>query len=410
MFIKRIYRDPNSTAGGGNAPANGGSTAPASPASSPVSAASTGNSGEAKTSPFESFRTGLAKALTKDPASSQPPSDGNQTKPAATGDEGEEPDQNAGAEEPVTTAEPGDETPDEEQKGDEPKGWTEDELKDLKARGIDNIPFTPETRKLEKSFRDARAEMSRLASSNTNMVSRVTDLEAALHSGDVKALQGMGFDLKVDQRTPDMMIQEIETQFNDVKNSLEPLYKELMNENPEIAQALKRSFDKIAGKYNDRAAIISKEQERQTLKDEILQETGAKPATKNAYQKISDQAERNLTALTQGDPEAGKYFQLIKDLTGKDGPMGALGINLAKLYGTSPETAKMANQIGKGLYFEKNMKTIITGERKKWERDREKRAMTHGGGGLQPSHADSSAGGGASTRLSQGMRSMMGKS
>jgi hypothetical protein len=410
MFKKQIYRDPNVTGGGGNASATGGSPAPASPASSPVTAATSGNSGEAKKSSFESFRSGLAKVLAKDPETSQPPSDGKETKSAATGIEGEEKDHLEGTEEPVTTAKPEDETAtDEELEGDDLKGWTEDELKDLKARGLDSIPFTPETRKLEKSFRDARAEMSRLAASNTNMVTRVTDLEAALHSGDVKALQSMGYDLKVDQRTPDMMIQEIETQFNDVKSAIEPLYKELINDNPEIAQALKRSFDKIASKYNDRAAIIAKEQERQALKEEILQETGVKPATKNAYQKISDQAEKNLTALTQQDPEAGKYFQIVKDLTEKDAPLGALGVNLAKLYGTSKQTAELANKIGKGLYFEREMKNIITGERKKWERDREKRSMTHGGGGLQPSHAES-AQSGASTRLGQGMRSMMGRS
>ena len=410
MFIKQIYRDPNSISGGGNASATGGSPAPASPASSPVTAATSGNSGEAKKSSFESFRSGLAKVLAKDPETSQPPSDGKETKPAATGIEGEEKDQLEGTEEPVTTAKPEDETAtDEELEGDDSKGWTEDELNDLKARGLDKIPFTPETRKLEKSFRDARAEMSRLAASNTNMVTRVTDLEAALHSGDVKALQGMGFDLKVDQRTPDMMIQEIETQFNDVKGAIEPLYKELINENPEIAQALKRSFDKIASKYNERAAIIAKEQEKQAWQQETLEKAGIKPSTKNAYQKISEQAEMNLTALTQQDPEAGKYYQIVKGLTERDAPLGALGVNLAKLYGTSKQTAELANKIGKGLYFEREMKTIITNERKKWERDREKRAMTHGGAGLQPSHSESVQAG-ASTRLAQGMRTMMGRS
>lgn len=408
MFITRkIYRDPNANTGGGSAPATGASAAPASPASTPAPAAPSGGSGEAK-SPFESFRSGLAKALSKDPQSSQPPSDGNGTDSPASEDEGEDKDQVAGTEEPVTTAEPGDETPDEEQKGDEPKGWTEDELKDLKARGLDTLPHTPETQKLEKSFREARAEMSRLASSNSNMVTRVSELESALHSGDVKALQAMGYDLKVDQRTPDMMIQEIETQFNEVKGAIEPLYLQMVKDNPEIAQQLKKSFDKIASKYNDRAAIIAKEQEKQAWQQETLEKAGVKPSTKNSYQKLSDQAEKNLTAIVQQDPEAGKYFQLLKDLTAKDGPLGALGVNIAKLYGTSPETAKMANQIGKGLFFERNMKTIVAGERKKWEKDHAKRAMTHGGNGQQPTPS-AGAPGGVATRLGQGMRAMMGR-
>lgn len=407
-MIIRIYRDPNSTSGGGSAPASGASAAPASPASAPASAATSGGSGEVK-SAFQSFGEGLAKALSKDPQSSQPPSDGKRTPAPASANEGEDTDQVEGTKEPVTTAEPEDETSGEEQQGDETKGWSEDEQKDLKARGLDTLPFTPETQKLEKSFREARAEKDRLASSNSNLATWRADTEAALHSGDVKALQAMGYDLKVDQRTPDMMITEIETQFNEVKGAIEPLYNQLVKDNPEIAQQLKRSFDKIASKYNDRAAIITKEQERQALKDEILAETGAKPATKNSYTKLSDQAEKHLTALMQQDPEAGKYYQLVKDLTASGGPLAALGVNLAKLYGASPETAKMANAIGKGLFYEKNMKTIIAGERKKWAKDHEKRAITQGGNGMQPTPASGSPGG-VATRLSQGMRAMMGQS
>jgi hypothetical protein len=69
----------------------------------------------------------------------------------------------------------------------------------------------------------------------------------------------------------------------------------------------------------------------------------------------------------------------------------------------------MANRMAKGLFFEKNMKTIVDGERRKWEKDREKRAMTHGGSGAQPIPA-SRAPNGAATRLSQGMKAFMGRS
>lgn len=410
MFKVKINRNQDSNSGGGNAPASGGQSSPAPSSSSPATAATSGDTGGAK-SVFESFQNSLAKALTKGPDSSQPPSNGKNTDSAATEDEGEGLGQLDTTKEPVTTAESEGETlSDDEQEGDNKKGWTEDELKDLKARGLDKIPFTEETRKLENSFREARAEMSRLASSNANMVTRNADLEAALHSGDVKALQNMGFDLKVDQRTPDVMIQEIETQFNEVKGAIEPLYKELISENPEIAHALKRSFDKIAGKYNERAAIIMKEQERQALKAEIYEETGHKPSTKNSYQKISDQAEKNLTALTQKDPEAGKYYNEIKDLTSNGGPLAALGINLATIYGKSPATAELANRLGKGLHFEKEMKNILATERKKWEKDYVKKSMTHGGNGGQPNHANSGSGNNSINRLRQGMQSMMGKS
>lgn len=399
MFTFRLYRHPDAPAGGAAAPATGGASASAAPApaAKPTGAAS-----------FTSFREGLAKALTKDPKTSQPPSDGKETSPAATGGEGEE----SGVEdketkEPVTTADPDGETPEgEEQKGDDAKGWTEDELKDLKARGLDKLPFSPETQKLEKSFREARAEKDRLATSNSNLVTRNTEIEAALHAGDVKALQGMGFDLKVDQRTPEKIIEEIETDFNSVKGAIEPLYNQLVADNPEVAKALKKAFDQIARKYNDRAAVIAREQEKQSWQQEVLEKAGVKPETKNSYKKLADQAQTNLTALTQQDPEAGKYFKLLEAATAKGGALHALGINLARAYGSSPETAKQFHEIGKGLYFAQNQKQIIATEEKRWAKNREKADLTRGGGGQQGSPAASS-GSGITTRLSQGMRSML---
>jgi hypothetical protein len=407
MFKRIIYRDPNAT-GGGSAPASGAS-APASPASAPASAAPAGGSGEVK-SAFQSFGEGLAKALSKNPNPSQPPSDGKEASTPASGDEGEDKGVSQ-AEEPVTTADPeGETTEGKEKEGDDSKGWTEEDQKELKAHGIDKMPHTPETQKILKSFREARAEKDRLATSNSNLLTRHTDIEAALHAGDVKALQGMGYDLKVDQRTPDMIITEIESDFNLVKGALEPLYLQLKSESPEHAQALKAAFDKIGSKYNDRAAVIAKEQEKQAWKQEVLQETGVKPAPgKNGYQKLADQAETNLAKLAQQDPEAPKYYALLLDETKPGGALASLGINLATLYGKSEASAKMANRMAKGLFFEKNMKTIVDGERRKWEKDREKRAMTHGGSGAQPIPA-SRAPNGAATRLSQGMKAFMGRS
>lgn len=406
MLKRIIYRDPNANGGGAAAPASGASTAPASPASQPATAASAGGSGEAK-SAFQSFGEGLAKALSKNPDPSQPPSDGKETAAPASAAEGEDKG-GAKTEEPVTTAEPeGETTPGEEEKGDEQKGWTEEEQTELKAHGLDKLAHTPEAKGLLKSFREARAEKDRLATSNSNMVTRVSDLEAALHSGDVKALQEMGYDLKVDQRTPDQMIGEIEGQFNEVKGAFEPVFLELQQTNPQAAELIKRAFNKVAGKLNDRAALIAKEQEKQAWQAETLEKAGIKPSTKNGYQKLADQAETNLAKLTQQDPEAGKYYALLVDETKPGGALASLGINLATLYGKSEASAKMANRMAKGLFFEKNMKSIIDTQRKGWEKDREKRAMTHGGNGIQPAPAASAPQGSVATRLQAGMRSMM---
>lgn len=407
MLLRRIiYRDPNSTAGGGApaAPANGGSPAPASP--SGAGSAPAARSGEAI---FSSFQTGLAKALSqKDPASSQPPSDGKGTPPAATGDEGEDKGLSAGSDEPVTTATLEDETaPGGEQEGDDSKGWNSEEQAELKAHGLDKLQFGAEGRTLLKSFREARAEKDRLATSNANVITRNSQLEAALHAGDAKALQDMGFDLKLDQRTPDKMIEEIEVQFNGIKETFEPLIKQLAAENPEVAGLIRAAAQKLLKGYNDKAAIIAQEQKWQERESKLLEKVGFKPETKDHLSKLKGQAETHLTALTQLDPDAPKYFKELEAATKAGGPLHALGITLAKGYGLSKETAKIMNEIGKGLYFQRNMKTIVEGERKKWEKDRDKRAMTHGGGGNHPNPAPGTPS--RAQGLSSAMRAHMGK-
>ncbi len=407
MFKRIIYRDPNSNAGGAApaaAPAQGGSPSPASPSS-------TGSAPAAKSggAVFQSFQEGLAKALTKkDPASSQPPSDGKATPAAATASEGEDEGQDVDSKEPVTTAEPGDETaPDEEQQGDDSKGWTEEEQKELKAHGQDKLPFGAEARGLLKSFREARAEKDRLATSNANMVTRNSQLEAALQSGDAKALQELGYDLKLDQRTPEKMIEEIEAQFNGVKDAFAPLIQQLADSNPEVAGLIRAAAQKVLKGYNDKAAIIAKEQEKESWQSEVLEKVGHKPNTKDHFAKIKGQAETNLTALAQQDPDAPKYFKELEAATKQGGALHALGISLAKGYGLSKETAKMMNDIGKGLYFQRNMKTILEGERKKWDKDRDKRAMTHGGGGNHPTPASGNPS--KASGLAAAMRNHMGK-
>lgn len=399
----RLYRDPMSDAGG-SAPANGGSSAPASPAASSAPAAAAGGQ-----SPFESFRAGLAKALAKDSQTSQPPN-GKDTAPPASGTEGEDADRISDSEDTGTTAKPeGDTTPGEEQEGAEKDGWTEEEQAELKAHALEKLQHSAEGRALLKSYREARAEKDRLAGSNSNLATWKNQVESALYTGDTKALEAMGFDLQIDRRTPDKIIGEIEEQFNGVKNAFAPLIEQLKAESPEIATAVTRAAQKVLNGLNDKAAVITREQEKQAWQQEVLQKAGVKPDTKNAYQKLSEAAERNLTALAQQDPKAGEYYKLLEKETAAGGALHAMGLSLARGYGLSKQTADMMHQLGKGLFFAQNQKTILEGERRKWERDREKRAVTSSPGGDHPIPPSSQKPSGAS-RLAAGMRQMMGHS
>jgi hypothetical protein len=406
MLMKPIiYRDPNSTAGGSAAPVNGGSPAPAPSAASPAPAAAT----EGAKSPFESFREGLAKSLAKGSQSSQPPGDGKETPPTAIGGEGEDANQDPNSEEPGTTAEPdGETTTGEEQEGAEKDGWTEEEQAELKAHALDKLQHSAEGRALLKSFREARAEKDRVAGSNSNLTTRLGQMEAALHAGDAKALQALGYDLKLDQRTPDQIVGEIEEQFNGIKDAFAPLIEELKAENPEIARAVTRAAQKVLKGLNDKASIIEREKEKSAWQQEVLEKAGVKPDTKNAYKKLADSAEKHLTALTQQDPDAGKYYKLLEKETAPGGALHAMGITLARGYGLSPQTAKMMHEIGKGLFFHQNMKPILEGERRKWAKDRERSAITGNPGGAHPNPP---AGGGPdrTSHLRNGMRAMMGK-
>ena len=403
-MLFRLYRDPMSNAGG-SAPANGGYSAPASPASS--SAPSTAAGGQ---SHFESFRAGLAKSLAKDSNSAQPPREGKGTPPTAIGDEGADTDRISDSEDTGTTAKPeGDTTPGEEQEGAEENGWTEEEQAELKSHALEKLQHSAEGRALLKSYREARAEKDRVAGSNSNLVTRMSQMEAALHAGDAKALQALGYDLKLDQRTPDQIIGEIEEQFNGIKNAFAPLIEQLKAESPEVASAVTKAAQKVLNSLNDKATVITREQEKQAWQQEVLQKAGVKPDTKNAYAKLSEAAERNLTALTQQDPKAGEYYKLLEKETTPGGALNAMGITLAKGYGLSKQTADMMHQIGKGLFFAQNQKTILEGERRKWERDREKRAVTSSPGGDHPTPPSGQKPSGASY-LRAGMRQMMGQS
>jgi hypothetical protein len=356
---------------------------------------------------MQSFAEGLAKSLQKTSNPSLPAGDGKKTEAAATATEGED----GGKKEPEdqgTTAESEIEAdPDAEQEGAEPEQeWSKEELKTLEAMKA-KLPFSAESRTVLKSLRDTRAQLDRVSASNTNVISRNAALEAALHAGDAKALEGMGFDLKMDKRTPDMMIEEIESDFNHVKGALEPLYKKLLNDSPETARDLKAAFDKIAGKYETRAATIAQEQEWQKRESKILEKAGVKSDAPNNYAKLSEKAQSNLAALAQEDPESAKYFKFIESETKPGGGLHALGLNLARAYGTSLEAARTMNKMAKGLFFEQNMKSILADKRRAWEKDHTKRSQTQKVSG--DSAAPPATQNGIHSKLAAGMSAYMGR-
>lgn len=404
MNIK-IYRDPNSDAGGAASAATSSEAASAS--TSAGGAVAPNASPEAN--PMMNFAAGLAKSLAKTPSASLPASDGKKTDAAATATEGD-----AGGDDdskdPGTTADADPEAGEaEEQEGAESETeWSKEELKTLEAMKA-TLPFTPESRTVLKSLRDTRAQLDRVSASNTNAISRSQELEAALHAGDAKALQALGFDLKLDQRTPDKMIEELEGEFNVLADAMKPVLGELakLEDGGKALGMVKSAVQKVLNRYNDKAAVITREQERQSLKDEVLREAGVKKDAPNSYKVLSDKAKSHLQALVQEDPKANENFKLLEKYTSHGGPLHALGITLARAYGTNMETARMANKLAAGLELiegKRNVKAILTEDRRKQDKDRMKRAPTSKVGG--DSGAPASSGSGIHSRLASAMAAM----
>lgn len=400
-FRKSFYLDPGTEGGAGS----GGESTPSSSESTggestPVETSLPSIAPGAKpgNEVFASFRERLQKHQ-----SPQPPLEGEE-KPDGEAEaiEGGEP---KPEEKALTTDKDGNPLV----KGEDKTAWTKEDVEALKAKKWDKLPFSKEAAALLKSQQELQSEYSRVSGSNSNAIARNTQLEAALHSGDVKTLTEMGFDLQFDKRTTEDMTKELEVQFNEVKTPMESAIAELrkagMNE---AADYVKQVVQGILNGYNQKAGLIESEKAKKAEKASWAQEFGLTPKTAKGYENLSKNAETNLTALTQKDPDAPKYYAYVKDATKPGGPLHALGVNLARAYGTSPESAAFINDVAKGLYLTKEMPNILKTERTRWEKEVVNKGTTHRPGGQAPIPANGGKGGSpAADRLRQGMQSRM---
>lgn len=404
-FKKFFYLDPGSEGGGGSeaAPAAGGEGG-SSEGGAVHETALPANAAGAKTGAetFASFREGLQKHSTP-----QPPAEG-QEEDAENAELGEGGEKEEKKDEVLTTDKDGKPLV----KGENKTAWSEEDKAALKAHKWDKLPFSPEAAALLKTKQELQAEFSRVSGSNSNAIARNTQLEAALHSGDVKTLQEMGFDLQFDKRTTEDMTKELEVQFNEVKQPMEAAIAELrkagMNE---AADYVKQIVQGILNGYNQKASLIESEKAKKDEKANWAKEFGLTPKTAKGYENLSKNAEANLTSLTQKDPDAPKYYAEIKEATKPGGPLHALGVNLARAYGTSPESAAFINDVAKGLFLSRNMPDILKTERARWAKDELAKAGNRKPGGNHPAHVPGQGGKGSESvsRLQEGMRSRMPK-
>lgn len=367
MKIKILY---NQEAGQG-----GGIVAP-SPAPSAAAPAAGSQGG---TDPQASFASQLQSISSrKAPQNAQPASDGKNTEPQAKGDEGA----NGGhvSDDPGTTADGG--LTDPEGKGAENK-WSEDDLKWLEAQGHAGVEWSPHLQKIVKSSRELRSEFDRVSGSNANAITQAETMRQAVWkaaNGDVKALQeAFGVDLKLDQRTPDVIITEIVKGGEEIQGVLQGILDQFREAgNAEGANATIQAWNAIAAKLDAKVGVIQAEKDRQALKSELRKELGGNPSPKDAYAEMMTKATTNLAALAQEDDKAPMWFKAIEDATKPGGALAALGVDLNRAYGSNLETARFFNRVGKALVTLETMPQILANERKQAEADFE-RKQAHGG-------------------------------
>lgn len=378
MNIK-LFRNQNSDGGGG---ATGAIAAPTATASSPqggaVAAPSTpaqggsqNQSGARTETAYERFQSQLRQVATKETAkASQPTGDGN-TGETANPTEGD--DSGSNTDDQSTTDIQGDDSNAEDGKG-ALNTWSEEEQATLKAHGLDGMTFDEKARKLLSSNRELRSQFDRVSASNTNAIEAAENIRRAAYeaaNGDAKALQdALGIDLKLNTRGPDDILKELQSHHNDEKVIFQEAISELENAgHKDLAEVLLNVGNRVLSRWNTKADIINTEKQWGEREKNILAKVGKAPEKSDAYKGMSEKAQNNLAAIATQDPESAKYFKEIEEATKPGGALAAMGINLARAYGTNLATAKYFNEVGKGLYLSKNQAQILNDAKKKWETD-----------------------------------------
>lgn len=368
MNLRILYNQDAGNGGGGTPPAATGS--PASGAAAPASAS------QGSTTPAQNFAMQLREiAGGKPQQQTQPASDGNETDPPASGTEGVT--DGHATDDHSTTAADG-VTPT-DGKGAEGK-WSEDDQKFLEAQGFKNLEWSDELQKLVKSTRELRSNHDRLSGSNANAISQIETVKRAAYSGDLKALQdALGVDLQINRRTPDDILQEIHKDATEYQATMQDVLDEFLKQgNQEAANAVVKAWNAIAAKLDSRANIVVEEKKWKERESQFLQKAGKTSDPKDAYKAAGEKATNNLAALAQEDPQASQWFKAIEEATKPGGELAALNIDLARAYGTSLQTARFFNKVGKALITLQTMPQILAAERTRAEADYERKKAAGG--------------------------------
>lgn len=396
MISPRVLRNPDGAEGAGG---GGASVATATASQPSASSDSSSTSTPAPSNPMEQMAMSLAQ-MSGNPATG--PGD-NETAQGQTA-EGEN---TAPKDEPV-------------------EDWAEEEAKFLTGKGLKdlkNLPKNEDTQRLLKMYRDAESGINQFSQSNANATTRLANIDSLLHAGDLQSLKDMGYDIPVETRTPDKMIQEVEHEYSSFAKQWESLLVDIDSRlgqevPPALVEVLKSAAQRFKGHYQTKVDVFNKEMEMSQMEERVAKKYGlakGDESKENRYKQLTDKATAHYTDLVQkavavGDLKGKEYLDYITKATEIGGPLNAVGVSLAKGFGSNPHTAEFLFKVGKGLHTLENMPSIISDERKKWEKEEALKSQSNGGVyGVSPASNPSNNGAPKASALDAAMMRYMGQ-
>lgn len=303
--------------------------------------------------------------------------------------------------------------------------WAEEEARFLMGKGLKdlkNLPKNEDSQRLLKMYRDAESGINQFSQSNANATTRLSTIDSLLHAGDLQSLKDMGYDIPVETRTPEKMIQEIDHEFNSFSSEWNEFLAAIDNRlgqdvPPALVEVLTTAANRFKNRFQTKADVYNKELEMAQVEERVAKKYGlskGEEGKSTKYQQLTDKATAHYTDLVQkavavGDLEGSKYLDYITKATNIGGPLNAVGVTLAKGFGSNPHTAEFLFKVGKGLHTLENMPSIISSERKKWEKEEALKRQSNGGvHGISPSSNPSNNGAAKTSALSAAMQNYMG--
>jgi len=259
--------------------------------------------------------------------------------------------------------------------------WSEEDLKYFESKGWDPNDSESFVSNLNKSYRDAEKRIQESGETIGTLNSRLGSIANMLLAGDVQGIQEiakhLGAELPIETRTHEDRLREHEEAAQEIQGSFEPLIQDIAKQAKnlfnqpgelsaaevgnflnEITEALRGNVSRLSSKHVNNINEIK----QNILLDKKVNSRMGLPEKASYYDTLAAEAKNRFTDIRNADKNADEYLTKAQELFGPGSAFEAAGINVAKVFGFSQDTALQAVKIGKGLAA---LEKIESGELKK---------------------------------------------